>query len=77
MSFAVYTLTTNRLRRIARDDVGSDLMSVVSRYVEGFLPVYPPFHMLPLRVRLGLAHPTGLKHYGVINLASLKYREGC
>jgi hypothetical protein len=25
-----------------------------------FLPVFPPFDVLPLRARLGLAHPTGL-----------------
>jgi len=24
------------------------------------LPVFPPFDVLPLRARLGLAHPTGL-----------------
>ena len=28
-----------------------------------FSPVYPPFDVLPLRVRLGLAHPTGLNAY--------------
>jgi hypothetical protein len=25
-----------------------------------FLPVFPPIDVLPLRARLGLAHPTGL-----------------
>ena len=25
-----------------------------------FSPVFPPFDVLPLRARLGLAHPTGL-----------------
>jgi hypothetical protein len=28
-----------------------------------FSPVFPPFDVLPLRARLGLAHPTGLKSH--------------